>query len=215
MDTDGIDTTERDLIDRVSHGDQAAFGPLMEMHAARIRRMISVRMDARLKGRLDESDVYQELQLDVIHRLPEYAEKRETGFFEWLRFLGRQKLAELSRRHVHTQARDVRREVHPGHFPGHDSSIALASFLVGEITSPSIQASRREIRERLDAAIASLDDTDREALLLRHAEQLSSAEAAAELGIPANTFRQRHLRALKRLKSALIEQKLDWVSRDD
>jgi RNA polymerase sigma-70 factor, ECF subfamily len=214
MDTDGIDTTESQLIDRVARGDQSAFGPLMELHALRLRRMISVRMDARLKGRLDESDVYQELQLDVINRLPEYAEKREVSFFAWLRFLGRQKLAELSRRHVHAQARDVRREATLGHLPGHESSIALASFLVGEITSPSLQASRREIRERLDAAIATLDDTDREALLLRHAEHLSATEAATELGVSPNTFRQRHLRALKRLKTALIEQKLDWVSRD-
>ncbi len=213
--TDRMDAIEQDLIDRISRGDQSAFGPLMDLHAGRIKRMISVRMDSRLRGRIDDSDIFQELQLDVIRRLPEYTEKRETSFFEWLRFLGRQKLAELSRRHVHTQSRDVRREERPGHHPDNDSSIALASFLVGEITSPSLQASRHEIRERLDAAIAGLEDSDREALLLRHAEQLSATEAATELGILPNAFRQRYFRALKRLKTVLLEQNLDWVSRDD
>lgn len=208
-------TDEKVLIDRVVQGDQSAFGPLMALHSPRIRRMITVRIDSRLRGRVDESDVFQELQMDVLRRLPEYAEKEEMGFFEWVRFLGRQKLAEMSRRHIHAQARDVRREENPGQLPGHESSIALASFLVGEITSPSLQVSRREIREKLDAAISSLDEIDREALLLRHAEQLSATEAALEAGVPANTFRQRHLRALKRLKAALIEQKLDWVSRDE
>jgi RNA polymerase sigma-70 factor, ECF subfamily len=208
-------TEEQVLIDRVSQGDQTAFGPLMALHSVRIRRMIAVRMDSRLRGRVDESDVFQELQIDVLRRLPDYVENTEMGFFEWLRFLGRQKLAEISRRHIHAQVRDVRREERPGHLAGHDSSIALASFLVGDITSPSLQVSRREIREKLDAAIASLDDFDREALLLRHAEQLSATEAAIEAGVSASTFRQRHLRALKRLRAALVEQNLDWVNRDE
>ena len=137
-----METDEKVLIDRVVQGDQSAFGPLMALHSPRIRRMITVRIDSRLRGRVDESDVFQELQMDVLRRLPEYAEKNEMGFFEWVRFLGRQKLAEMSRRHIHAQARDVRREENPGHLPGHESSIALASFLVGEITSPSLQVSR-------------------------------------------------------------------------
>jgi RNA polymerase sigma-70 factor (ECF subfamily) len=208
-------TEERVLIERVAQGDQSAFGPLMALHSDRLRRMISVRMDSRLKGRVDTSDVYQELQIEVIRRLPDYMANKDMGFFEWLRFLGRQKLAETSRRHLHAQARDVRREERLEHSPSDGSSLALASFLVGEITSPSLQVSRREIREKLDAAIASLDEMDRETLLLRHAEQLSATEAAKEAGVSASTFRQRHVRALKRLKAALLEQNLDWVSRDE
>jgi RNA polymerase sigma-70 factor (ECF subfamily) len=201
---------ENELIDQASAGDASALGQLVGLHEGRIKRMIAVRMDPRIKGRMDPSDVFQELQLDVIRRIPEYAEKREVSFFEWLRFLARQKLAELSRRHMQTQARDVRREQNLLPESGGVSSIALASFLIGDITSPSMQVAHREVKTHLDAAIASLDEIDREVLLLRHAEQLSSVEAAAELGLPANTFRQRYLRALKRLKSALQQHGLNW-----
>lgn len=209
-----MDNQEQSLIEKVSGGDHSAFGPLMALHRDRLKRMISIRLDSRLKGRVDESDVYQELQLDAIRRLPEYVSAPNVAFFSWLRFLGRQKLAEMTRRHVHAQARDVRREVRPGQLAGEDSSIALASFLVGEVTSPSLQVSRRELREKIELAIASLEESDREVLLLRHAEQLSASEAAAELGIPAGTFRQRHLRALQRLKTALEQNNLDWIDRD-
>lgn len=202
---------ESRLLQDAEQGDSAAVGRLVNLHAVRIKRMIAVRMDPRLASRLDASDVYQELQLDVLRRLPEYFQKREVGFFEWLRFLGRQKLLELTRRHLLAQARDIRREV-VNPLPQAASSMALAGFLIGDITSPSLQVSRREVKAQLDAAIEKMDEWDREVLLLRHAEQLTAVEAAREMNISPNTFRQRYLRALKRLKTILQEHDLRWIN---
>lgn len=198
---------EEQLLEAAGGGDTSAVGELMGLHADRIKRMISVRIDPRLSARLDQSDVFQELQLDAIRRLPEFIANREVSFFHWLRYLGLQKLAELTRYHMQTQARDVRREVTAA---SDVSSLALANFLVASVASPSSVLAKVEMRSELDSVIAELDETDREILLLRHAEQLSSAEAAIELGISANTCRQRYLRALKRLRLALDARNLDW-----
>ncbi len=198
---------EEHLLDAAGGGDTSAVGALMGLHADRIKRMISVRIDPRLSARLDQSDVFQELQLDVIRRLPEFMAAREVPFFHWLRYLGLQKLAELTRFHMRTQARDVRREVAVAN---DISSLALANFLEGSVASPSAAMAQVELRLELESVIAELDEMDREILLMRHAEQLSSAEAAVELGISANTCRQRYLRALKRLRRALDARKLEW-----
>jgi len=53
-------------------------------------------------------------------------------------------------------------------------------------------------------AIAKLDSTDREVLMLREYEQLSYAEIAAVLRVPVNTVRSRLFRARVALKDLLV-----------
>lgn len=201
---------ESELISRAVTGDTVAMGQLFSRHEARLKRMISVRMDPRIGGRLDSSDIFQELQLEASQRLQEFAQQSGVPFFVWMRFLAKQKIAEACRRHVYTQSRDVRRE--QSEFGANDqgTSVSLASFLLGQITSPSMQVAKAEIRQLVLSAIDSMDPLDREILLMRHAEQLSSFETAKELGISQNTCRQRHVRALKRLKVILSQHDLAW-----
>ena len=208
-DSDSVSNEHR-LIDRASQGDSIAVGDLLTLHSQRLKRMLAVRLDPRIRARLDESDVLQELQVEAARRLPEFLSERAVPFFVWMRFLAKQKLAELTRHHLNAQSRDPRREQRSIRSDRNASSIALASFLIGNVTSPSMQVAREEIKCLVENALQSLEPIDREILLLRHAEHLSTAEAAVELGIPPNTCRQRYLRALKRLKTVLDQYHLSW-----
>jgi len=62
---------------------------------------------------------------------------------------------------------------------------------------------RRERRDGVRAALDRLPERDREVLVLRHLEGLSTADAAAVLGVSEGAFKSRHLRALQRLRSLL------------
>ena len=53
------------------------------------------------------------------------------------------------------------------------------------------------------AALAQLPQRDREVLVLRYLEQLSTREMAEVLGTPEGTVKSRHLRALERLRGLL------------
>ena len=64
-----------------------------------------------------------------------------------------------------------------------------------------------ESRKRIEEVLDGMDAMDREILTLRYFEELSSAEAAQSLGIKEGTARQRFLRARKRLKSVLEDEK--------
>ncbi len=120
-------------------GDHLAAEQLIQLHRERLKRMIRSRLDPRLIKRLDESDVVQEVQLEVIERLPEYLSKQEVPFFNWLRFLARQKLNEFMRRNLGAQSRDVRRE--QMHWNGElDSSMSLMAFLSEQVESPKFGA---------------------------------------------------------------------------
>jgi RNA polymerase sigma-70 factor (ECF subfamily) len=59
------------------------------------------------------------------------------------------------------------------------------------------------MERRLHVAVAGLDEADREIILMRHFEQLSNQEVATVLGIAEAAASMRHLRALRRLRTAL------------
>ena len=84
---------------------------LFARHHERLRRMVRLRLDRRLQGRIDPSDVLQEAFLDVFQRQAEYLADPKMPPFLWLRFLTGQRLLALHRRHLGVQMREAGREV--------------------------------------------------------------------------------------------------------
>jgi RNA polymerase sigma-70 factor (ECF subfamily) len=185
-------------------GDPQRFGALLEQYRPRLRRMVALRIDPRLRGRIDPSDVIQDTYLEASARLAEYLQGPTMPFFLWLRLLTGQKLVTLSRHHLGRQMRTVSREVSLQRgSPGEASSELLAAELLGHEPRPSEIAIRAEMKLCLQAALEGMDPVDREVLALRHFEQLSLTEMAQVLGLTESGASRRHLRALKRLKDAL------------
>lgn len=182
----------------------ASLGILLDEHRDRLMRMIHLRLDDRLRSRIDPADVMQEVALEAARRLGEYQRQADVPFFVWLRFLTAQKLAELHRRHFRAKSRSVSREasLFRGQLPDASSAL-LAAQLLGHATSPSEAAIRAEGQCRLQAALEQLTPADREIIVLRHFEQLSSVEASQVLGLNESTASTRHLRALQKLKRIL------------
>ena len=192
------------LLRRAAQGDQAAWGALLVRSRDRLRRMVALRLDRRLQGRVDPSDIIQEACIDASARLAEYARQPDMPFFLWLRFLTGQRLVRVHRQHLGAEMRDVAREVslYRGALPA-ATSAALAAQLLGRATRPSEAAVRAERSIRLQEALNSMDPLDREVLALRHFEQLSNAEAARVLGLQESAAAKRYVRALKRLRVIL------------
>ncbi len=91
-------------------------GEIFTRHRDRLRAMVNLRLDPRLKGRLDPSDVLQEVFIEILARLDDYLKHPALPLFLWLRRMTGQKLFDLHRHHLGARARDKRREVslHPG-----------------------------------------------------------------------------------------------------
>lgn len=199
------DASEASLIRRAVGGDTQALGELLDRHRKRLRRMVALRLDRRLQGRVDPSDVLQEACLDAARRLPEFKHNPTMPFFLWLRFLVGQRLLDEHRKHLGAAARDVGREIslYRGPVP-EASTAALAAHLLGRLTSPSEAAIRAERKLRLQEALNRLDPADREVLALRHFEELSNGEVADVLGIDKSAASKRYARALTRIKNILV-----------
>src|SRR5262245_5843925 len=196
------DTT--DLIERLRGGDRHALATLFDRYRDRLRRMVELRLDPRLRARLDASDVVQEAFLDVAGDLDAYLADPRLSPLLWLRLHVGRRLTTLHRQHLGTRMRDAGLEIslYQGALP-EASSAALASMLLGRHTSPTQAAQRAERMLRVQEALNSLDPVDREMLALRHFEQLGRAEAAQVLGISPEAGAKRYFRALKRLKDVL------------
>ena len=71
----------------------AAWGEFLAGHRDRLRRMVALRLDERLKGRIDPSDVIQEAFLEATERRADHTREAEPmSPFLWLRFLTLQRL---------------------------------------------------------------------------------------------------------------------------
>jgi len=182
-------------------GGQQALAAIYAQNRPRLRRMIELRMDPRLARRVDASDVIQESFLDASRRLNAFLDDPTVPLIVWLRFLVAQKLAAVQRWHFQRQKRDPRREepLAAGVRPGVDSAVIAREFSAS-LTSPSQVAHRSEMTVRVRELLDGMDATDREILVLRHFEELSNGEAAAELGLTAAAASKRYIRALTRLK---------------
>jgi RNA polymerase sigma-70 factor, ECF subfamily len=193
------DTEE--LIARATGGDDRARQQLLMRHHDRLIRMVAVRLDRRLAARVDPADVVQEALLEASQNLDDYLRDRPLPFHAWLRQYVWQRLSKLHRHHLGAQRRSVNRE-EAGEWNLPDESTAiLADRLLARDSSPSQQALREEQRQRVQAALARLGPRDREILVLRHLEQLLTAEVAEVLGISREAVKKRHVRAIERLRA--------------
>ena len=193
-----------ELLRRAAAGDAAALGTLWERHRARLRQMVRLRLDRRLQGRVDPSDVLQDAYLDTAARLPDYARDRPMPTDLWRRLVTGQRLAQVHRQHLGAAMRDAGREVslYRGALP-QASSASLPARLLGRFTTASPAALRAERQLQLQAILNGLDEMDREILALRHFEGLSNGEAAQVLGLSKQAANNRYIRALGRLRDLL------------
>src|SRR5262245_47969085 len=98
-----------ELLQRAAGGDRHSLRALLERDRDRLRRMVALRMDRRLAGRVDPSDVIQEAQLEAAERLGEFLRNPTMPFFLWLRLITGQRLVALHRRHLGAKMRSAGR----------------------------------------------------------------------------------------------------------
>lgn len=197
-------------------GDESALAALFGKYRNRLRQMVRLRLDRRLQGRIDPSDVLQEAYVDITQQLPHFAAKQDDiSFFLWARLVTGQRMMRLHRQHLGAEMRNVCHEVslHHGSLP-RATSVSLAAQLLGKFTSAAQIAIRAELRLKLQEALNSMEDVDREVIALRHFEELTNNEVAEVLQLSKAAASNRYVRAMARLQEVLktIPGFLDSVS---
>lgn len=194
------------LIINAKAGDEAAAGELLNRHRESLRRMVEMRFDRRIQGRVDASDIVQEVMLDANRRLNDYLANPVMPFHLWLRQMAKDRLIDAHRRHRGSHKRSVDREQgmqSPGDMDR--STLELAAQLCDPELTPAAAATMHELQRRFQDAIERLEDNDREIVLMRHFEQLSNQDVAAALNLSEPAASMRYLRAMRKLRAMLAD----------
>ncbi len=191
------------LLQRVRSQDGVALDELFALHRERLRKMVRLRLDRRLRGQFTSSAVLQQVYTDAGRRIGEYLADPGQPVFLWLRRLTGERIQALHRQHLGAHIVDAGAELslYRGALP-EVNSVSLAAQLIGD--KPANQALvRADLLIRLQEALNGLDPYDREVLAMCHFEEMRDEEVAAVLAIDKMAATLRYVRALKHLKEIL------------
>jgi len=199
-----LNPTIDDSEQRLKDGDVSRFADVFSHHRARLWQIIHFRLSDQVRARVDADDVLQDVFLDAQKRLDHFIAGDFPSFFLWLRLVASQTLSRVHRRHLSTESRSTLRESSPEPVaPWGNTSACLSQRFIAHLTSPSQAAVKVELIAEVRKALDDMSETDREVVALRHFEELTNHEVAAELGITPKAASIRYVRALERLRSVL------------
>lgn len=199
------DKTEQLLAD-AGQGDADAINQLMDRHRDALHRMVQMRLDQKIKQRVDVSDVVQDVLIEANRRLKDYLSNPVMSFHLWLRQIAKDRIIDAHRRHRVSAKRSVDREQQLAVPATMDhSTMELAAQLCDPELTPAAAATQKEMARRVEQAITQLDDQDCEIIVMRHYEQLTNQEIAQALGLTEPAASMRYLRAVRRLRDQLTD----------
>jgi len=181
------------LVDRAKRGDVSAFEMLVVKYQRRIERLIS-----RMVRDTDlVQDIAQETFIRAYRALPQF--RGESAFYTWLYRIAvnsaKKALMELKRDPLVSESSLVSTE------DGEEPS-RVENELSDGSTPESLLASK-EIAATVNAAIESLSEDLRQAIVLREIEGLSYEEIADVMNCPIGTVRSRIFRAREAIAGKL------------
>lgn len=191
-------------------GDPSLREGLLERYRPYLKLLARMQIGPKLQGKADESDVVQETFLSAHNSFPEFRGETEAELVEWLRAILAAKLAELFRRYLGTQQRDVRLERQIDDELGRSAVALGANLAIGLISpesSPSQRASRHEDAMQLADALARLPGEYREAIVLRNLEGLSFKDVAERMGRSEDSVEKLWMRGLGKLRQHMGVQR--------
>lgn len=169
----------------------------------RLEKIVAFRLDPSFRSRLDPADVVQESYFEIARRIREYAATQGLPLFIWIRQRVLQTMIDLQRAHLR-EKRSVHRESRlPEPQFNQSTSLSIARILMDDLPSPSQAAILVEEQQRLQSALDSMHEIDREVLAMRHFEQLTNSEVAEVLGLSPTAASNRYVRAAARLSEIL------------
>lgn len=196
----------RHLVALAQEGDAAAINQLCDVYGERVRRIVRVRLDRRLRPKLDSVDVVQDVLLLALGGLQNFTYRNEGDFLRWLSRIAENKLRDIWDQ-FQADKRDIRREIP---FRKEGESAAGAPWGAGGpvgTTTPSVVVRRKEALDRLEKALDDLKPEYKEVIVLKRIEGRSHAEIAARLGKNAGAVRMLFARAMAALTIAYGQDK--------
>lgn len=195
-------TATFELVQKAQTGDDAALNQLFERYYPRVRKVVRARIGAKLRSRIETSDLLQHTFMTAVRKFGEFDMRDEASLIHWLSTLAHNQIRDLAKFH-NADRRDPNREI-PVDRPLEGDDCAGGLSLPDKGSSPLDSIAQQEAELRLEQALDGLAENHREAILLRDYEGFSWGEVAERIGSPSpDAARMLHGVAKAKLAAAL------------
>lgn len=189
------------LVALAKEGNESALNQLCSVYSERVRRIIRLRLDQKLRPKLDSVDVVQDALILALGGLKDFTYRNEGDFLRWLSRIAENKLRDILDK-FYADKRDIRKEI-----PFRKEGGSTEGGFVGaaepiSTTTPSVIMRKKEALDRLEKALDELKPEHKEVIVLKRIEGLSHAEIADRLGKNAGAVRMLLARAMAALTLA-------------
>ena len=181
------------LMQRFQQGDSQAFKVLLERH----RRGVYNFLLRHVGDSSAAEDLLQDTFLRVVQGAHRY--KLESKFTTWLYTIARNLCVDRARKMKFRRHRSLDQPV------GSDDESPLGDRIADSGAPTDRQAIGTELQVKLEQAIATLREDQREVFVMREYSNLPFKEIAEIIGVPENTVKSRMRYALEHLRRALTE----------
>jgi len=194
----------QNLVALAKEGDESALNQLCSVYGERVRRIIRLRLDHKLRPKLDSVDVVQDALILAMGGLKDFTYKNEGDFLRWLSTIAENKLRDILDK-FHTEKRDVHKEIPFKKEGGSTEGGSIGAAGPIRTTTPSVIVSKKEALDKLEQALDNLKPEYKQVILLKKIEGLSHAEIAEKLGKNTGAIRMLLARAMAALTIAYGE----------
>ncbi|MGN6135227.1 MAG: sigma-70 family RNA polymerase sigma factor [Aureliella sp.] len=173
--------------------DRASLGALLEYYRPLLERLSSRRVSRRLATKVSSSEVTQITLANAAERFEDFRGETVEQFRAWLCAILQNEITDHSRRFLTSQCRAMARET------------SLRRDIAEEPgRRPSQICSANEQVAKLLEAVDCLPDELREIVRMRYQQNMTFAEIANSLGLPAATARRRWLQAVEQIEQMML-----------
>ena len=186
------------LVALAKKGNQSALNQICSVYGERVRRIIRLRLDQKLRSKVDSVDVVQDALILALRGLKDFNYRNEGDFLRWLSKIAENKLQDILDK-FHADKRDVNKEI-PFKKEGRSTeggSIGAAGPM--RTTTPSVIACRKEALDKLEQVLDELKPEYKQVIVLKRIEGLSHAEIAERIGKNTGAVRMLLARAMAAL----------------
>jgi RNA polymerase sigma factor (sigma-70 family) len=193
------------LLEHWHQGDEQALARLVELHLPWLRQQVERRLGPALRQQGEVDDYLQDAMLDFLRDSPRFVVRDGVQFRGLLA-----RVLENTLRDRNDWFRAKRRDLARRAALPTESVLSLDPALQRS-TTPSVDATRNEVRDWVRLGLELLEAEDRKIILLREYEDRSFVEIGTELGMTANAVRMRWVRAVARLAEVMKELRAGTV----
>ena len=187
------------LVDRIAHGDEAAFMIAYDRHSGFLFGSV-MRF---LGDRESTAEVVQDAFLTLWRRARQY-DARAGSLLTWLLAVARHRAIDRLRAEGRRPGRDAIRLDALATDASAGASLARTEvapeLVAGVETDPGTVAGRRWVQSVVRTGIAELPENERQVIILGYALDLSQAQIAERLEWPLGTVKSRTRRAMAQLR---------------